>query len=811
MPVYSHSRRNDQGQKVGSKLLIEHLRGVKDKAVQNFYPRVQFQTNANQLREELTAICWLHDLGKYTQFFQDYLLESKVVAQELKAHSAFGAYAAYQLFRYNSEVALTAYYLIKMHHSNLLTIDQVLYPDSFYKHRVEDVFRQQQQHLLNYDELAETFPDLKNITFSVADAKTLFKDFKKSFKKRPSIERYFKVNYLFSLLIEADKLDASDTTRYLPVTIDIDSVDKRAGFGKPQFPKHKALRDFTQNELRNYVRYQVTDNLSRANILEKRIFTLAAPTGIGKTLTALDFALKLRRKIEVDQQRIPQIIYGLPFINIIEQALSEYEATMTTGKIIGHYQYADIFGGDQPGEDEDRQYNQKKMQWDTWQCDVVITSFVQFFETLIGNRNRLLKKFHRMAGAIVILDEVQTLAIEKLPVIGAALHYLCKFLDTRVLIMTATQPKIFELMRREMAIETKQTELIPYNLLPQGQDVFACFNRTKIVPLLQEAIDDASFLKLFLSQWTTGKNCIIVLNKVQRSIDVFNLLKKHFLEEKQKVALCYLSTNITPVERQRRIKQIKRLLPNKNCVLVSTQVVEAGVDLDFDMGFRDLGPIDSIVQVAGRINRENDTERKGSPLYVVDFGDCRKIYGYATDSQARVALQGHTEVSESNYKEMVETYFDKVAQGKLTDFDFSRKIFDAMQNLRYAHSNSVSEQQKRDQKTVSDFQIIDKKQEGVSVFIEMPGDQPGTLARENYQYLLKGKIKKEEFEKLHKRNFNQRIIAVPKYLDRIAELAQAEKLTDEILWAQSSEVANYYSSETGFIRSPEPKDVFISY
>ena len=811
MQVYSHSHRNDQGQKVGSKLLIEHLQGVKDKALQNFYPEVRFTTPTGQLQEKLATICWLHDLGKYTRFFQDYLLEKKPVAQELKAHSAFGAYAAYQLFRGDPEVALMAYYLIKMHHSNLLTIDQVLYPDSYNKHRVEDVFSKQQQCLLDFRELTESLPELGSIIFRIADAKTLFQDFKKYLKKDPSIERYFKINYLFSLLIEADKLDASDTERHSPVSIDSDSVDKREGFGKPTFPKDKVLKDFTQNELRNYVRHHVVDNLSRVDILVKRIFILAAPTGIGKTLTALDFALKLRRKIEVDQQRIPQIIYGLPFINIIEQALSEYEATITAGKIIGHYQYADIFGIDQPDEDEDHRYNQKKMRWDTWQCDVVITSFVQFFETLIGNRNRLLKKFHHMAGAIIILDEVQTLAIEKLPVIGAALCYLCKFLDARVLIMTATQPKIFELMRREMAIETEET-LAPYNLLPQDRDVFACFNRTKIVPLLDEAVDDTSFLRVFLSRWTTGKNCIVVLNKVQRSIDVFNLLKDHFSQKKQEVALCYLSTNITPIERQRRIEQIKQeLLPNKNCLLVSTQVVEAGVDLDFDMGFRDLGPINSIVQVAGRINRENATERKGSPLYVVDFGDCKKIYGYATDSQARIALQNHTEISENNYKEMVEDYFNKVAQGKLTDFDFSRQIFDAMQNLRYAYPSNASEQQKRDKKTVSDFQIIDKKQEGVSVFIEMPNDQPGTLARESYQLLLRGKTKKNYFEKHHKRDFNQRIIAVPKYLGRIAELARAEKLTDEILWVQSSDIANYYSSETGFIRSSEPKDVVISY
>ena len=170
-------------------------------------------------------------------------------------------------------------------------------------------------------------------------------------------------------------------------------------------------------------------------------------------MTALDFALKLKNKLKTKTGVESRIIYALPFINIIEQALNEYGTTLSKEiKIIGHYQYADVFGKNEKQNIDDikQNYNQKLMSVDTWQGDIVITSFVQFFETLIGNRNKLLKKFNHFANAIVILDEVQSLRLNQMPLIGAALYFLSKFLNTRIILMTATKPKIFELAQQEI-------------------------------------------------------------------------------------------------------------------------------------------------------------------------------------------------------------------------------------------------------------------------------------------------------------------------------------------------------------------------
>ncbi len=803
MPVFSHSKLTNNDQRVGSKLLIDHLCSVRDKALDHISPRTLFENSENQAL--LDAVCWLHDLGKYTEYFQTYLLNPAKANDRLKSHSNLGAHTAFKHFEPETEKALLAFYLIKMHHSNLMNVEDVIFPDRAARMLQENSFPKQKAALLDFQELKNYFIlDESHMEFN--DLKGLYHLFKRELKEKLNISHYFQINYLFSLLIEADKLDASDTSPQRLSGISPDAVDHR--FQKPDYPEVQ-LSEMTQNQLRNFVRSEVVKNIERGDILERQIFTLAAPTGIGKTMSSLDFVLKLRHKIEKEQGYISQVIYGLPFINIIEQALEEYEKTVGAEFVMGHYQYADIFGKDEPSkhdlDDAEVKYNQKKMDWDTWQKDVVITSFVQLFETLIGNRNKLLKKFRHFADSIIVLDEVQTLAIEKLPVIGAALYYLCKYLNARVLIMTATQPKLFELMARELSVEIEEDRLRPLNLLESDREVFACFNRTRIIPLIEDKIGNEDFIDVFESHWKHGKSCLIVVNKVNRSIELYNLLAE-LLKEKKGIELFYLSTNITPIQRQQRIHEIKNKLPQATCVLVSTQVVEAGVDLDFDMGFRDLGPIDSIVQVAGRINRENSAERSGAPLYIVDFGDCQKIYGYATDSKSRIALNT-AEIAEQDYKQMVESYFENVSDQKMSDFNFSREVFEALKNLKYAFPGSAA----KSCVTVSDFKIIENSQNGISVFVEMEGDGVGTAARMAYQKLISRDMKKSEFDSKYKRDFNQRIIAVPDYLKQSIEVKKEEALSDDIYWIRSENTKYYYDEITGFKRSSSSEQVVVSY
>ena len=779
--LLSHIKKDTKGVIVWTKTIEKHVNGLLSNAAIAKTPVPLFDSDFDNL---LTLIIRLHDLGKYTRWFQYYLKTDEKHPQGFQNHALIGAVTAWNILHEKDQAtALIAYFVIKYHHANLKDIRYSYYSkeDSTYKSRLNQIEAQyadlipkiltiNQEQLLTLTKLTigNSLPELYDEVEDWLDV--------------ADIKNYFLVNYTFSMLIEADKLDASITQPYIRCQIDDTLIKKHIA--------HKQT-----SSLRNQVRQLVLNRLLDKEVLNKKIFTLTAPTGVGKTFTALDFALKLRNIIP--ELQTAQIIYALPFINIIEQGLDEYKKVLGNScRILAHYQYADVFGEVEKitNTDEEPGYNQKLMELDTWQADIVITSFVQLFHTLIGYRNKLLKKFHHLANAILILDEVQTLRLEQLPLIGAMLYYLSKYLNTRIILMTATKPKLLELAYREILSQKGQNEPEPeqwsIELLANHGNIYSQYKRTQIIPLIDYKFESGELehefvYNIFKQHWAENKSCLIVVNKVNRCIELYKVLT-NFLKEKGANNPVYcLSTNVVPADRLQRINQIKYdLRAGRKPILVATQVVEAGVDLDFDIGFRDLGPIDSIVQVVGRINRQADPinpEHHHLPLYVVNLGDCLKIYGETTYKQALKALEGKSFILEADYLSLVEIYFNQLSEGYLTTFDESRKIFKAAKELCYDGEQDIP--------YVSDFEIIKDDKSVVSVFVL--SDYRAYEVWEAFKQLLNSDMSKGEFDKSYKRDFHQRIIAVPKWY-----VNGLEDFTDYLKLAKP----NNYDSATGFIR-----------
>ncbi|MET6996926.1 CRISPR-associated helicase Cas3' [Chitinophaga defluvii] len=803
---YSHSIKTPSG-KTGSKQLQVHNAGVNGIGLKSLYKQLGFRLPLTVIEQLLSDILLLHDLGKYTQFFQDYLLKTGRSNGLLKQHARIGAYVIHEKYKNtHPELALFGYFTILSHHGNLSNIYDCAAKEHAKREDYKWQFAEQRKSLLKHlDQIQE------ELSFGQLNTLLAIPDFRKCRNevipairgKSADIQHYYLINYLFSLLIEADKLDASDTPLYTRVAIAQDLVDKR-------------LANST-NALRNSVRKTVIEKLEIPDLLSRWIFTLTAPTGTGKTLIALDFALKLREKVHKATGHLPSVIYGLPFVNIIEQAFDEYKQTIPEDQasILAHYQYADIFGdqeeaGDKTEEEmiDEKAYHRKLMQLDTWQADIVITSFVQFFQTLIGNRNKILKKFNHLAGAIIILDEVQTLSLEKIPLIGASLYYLSKFLGTRILLMTATRPQIFELAYREIfkdqLKDLDEADRAFFNnghptyleLLHNNQDIYKSYRRTCIIPLLDSTLtDEQDFIDTCFSQyWQAGASCIFVVNKVSRSIALFEAVKTYLSANSYNNPVYYLSTNITPYQRFEVIKQIKEdLKAKRRPLLISTQVVEAGVDLNFDMGFRDIAPIDAIIQVAGRINREanpQQPEKPHLPLYIVDFGDCKAIYSAITYLNAQAALANKSIVHEAEYLTLVNEYFSTTSASG--GFDYSREIFNAMKTLNYD----------KGPRSVADFRIIEEQKNVRAVFIE--SDEAGSAALAAYRHLLDASDiaaankRKLAFDLHYKQIFNQRIISVPFY--HTQDLLPVHDKSENILLVDRSIFSARYDQHTGFKR-----------
>jgi CRISPR-associated endonuclease/helicase Cas3 len=446
------------------------------------------------------------------------------------------------------------------------------------------------------------------------------------------------------------------------------------------------------------------------------------------------------------------------------------------------------------------------MALDTWQADIIITSFVQFFETLIGNRNKLLKKFNHFADAIIILDEVQTLRLDQMPLLGAALFYLSKFLKSRIVLMTATRPKIFELAQQEI-LNDENEKVEPLELLGNYEKVFSLFDRTAIHPLLDGLLENQEnrvqeFLtNIFSQKWSSKKSCLIVCNTVKLSILLYQQIEEYLQELEFENPIFYLSTNIIPAQRFERISGIKEAIQKgKAPILIATQVVEAGVDLDFDMGFRDVGPIDSIIQVAGRINRNNDKSRAHSPLYIVDFDEIMtlKVYGRMAYQQALKALRQQEVFEETEYLKLIEAYFDGIANR--SSFDNARQVFKSMKTLRYDDEDKSTF-------PISAFRIIEESDRYAPVFVEI--DNKASELLEKYRQKITNEISTEEFNRDWKLKFQQHIISVPKFL--CEDLETVNEFEENILLVPLEELYTRYSFNTGYNRNRQDENTAFTF
>jgi CRISPR-associated endonuclease/helicase Cas3 len=788
---FSHAGKDEVGKKYGSKLLKRHTFGVLENAARLYYAQHGFSLReGDDVLTTLKDICLNHDLGKYTHFFQDYLL-GKPYDRILKQHARFGAQAILQQYGIENKIAVIAYFVIKNHHRSLHNPDAVREDSLLCSDRKEEViriFEQQRSSISSHLGQIENELGLSNLKdyLQLPETQNFRKFIRRWIEQQPDVEPYFFINYLFSLLIEGDKLDASDTALYKRGEIDTNSVS--------DFLSALAKGKNIQNDTRNQVRAEVIANLESKDILSKKLFMLTAPTGIGKTLTALDFALRLRARLS----HKPQIVVGLPFINIIEQTLDVYHKVLkgSDAKILGHYQYADIFGESDADVDEEKNgqdYNRRRMELDTWQSDIVVTSFVQLLQTMISHKNKILLKFNHLAGAIVIMDEVQSLRLEQTPLIGAVLYYMSKFLGTRFLLMTATKPLIFELADKYLLQPKESCAAQVIHLLPDPERYFRQFHRTQIVPLIEKPLSDANeFIELFADKWSEDKSCLIVCNTVNRSIEVFEAIEGLSLNN----PLYYLSTNVLPVLRMDIITRIGTdLKTGKKPILVATQVVEAGVDLDFDMGFRDMGPIDSIVQVAGRINRENSEERRYSPLYIVDFEDCKKVYGSITRIQAAKALGGEP-IPECDYYQLVDKYFWNISERSA--YEYSEKMFKGIRHLQYSSADVHGTE------AIRKFKVIEESPQTLSVFVEW--GKEAAPAKEAYLNMINAPDRetgfklKEKFDKEFKRDFHQRIIAVPKYYTDGLPVIDENHPNMPIKWISTQMLKDWYIEPIGFNR-----------
>lgn len=784
------------------KILFDHLSNVGNRSFSTSKVKKLSLEKFGIDEDTFTKISYLigicHDFGKGTKYFQEYLFETDPTIQrslknKKEYHHGFisAIFTYYILNKYADStrnekllkfIPILGYLVVKRHHGNLKDAEDEI--RTLIDEDTLEVFDLQIKSLeINelktiYEQLLADYDISFDLKLFCNEYRFIAKEILKSRRKfvkclqEEEFTGYYLITLnLYSILINSDKIDASSIDITSEIDISPELVD--------QYKVEKGFQNSENeiNQMRNEIYKEVTENIEKLD-LNNKIYSISVPTGSGKTLTSLSFALKLKARLKEEKRSKAKIIYSLPFLSIIDQNCDVFEdvfktvemANPTEDILLKHHHLADIFY--KTRDDDEFEGLKSLFLIEGWNSEIIVTTFVQFFHTIISNKNRSLRKFHTIANSIVILDEVQSIPHKYWLVLKHIISGFAEYFNTYFIFVTATQPLIFDPEKKEI------TELI------QNKDkFFREFDRIKLkINLDPMNLDEFKEIIEAKVKENPEKDFLFVLNTIKSSLEVYKYLKKLELENGN---YYYLSTNIIPKDRLNKIKEIKEK-SEKRKIIVSTQLIEAGVDIDVDIVYRDFATIDSINQVAGRCNRNSSKSCRGE-VNIVVLKDERKelnryIYSnFLIDKTTEVLKDSPSEIYEKDLILLNNTYFRKVKD--TSSEDESNKLLSYINELKF--------------KTLtSDFRLIDDKAgyEKIDVFVEL--DDEAIEIWNEYICIrdIKNPLEKKERYLAIRKKFNEYIISVPKK-DFFCE--EPEDLN--MGYIPFEQIEQYYDPETGFV------------
>lgn len=539
-------------------------------------------------RDIVGAAALLHDIGKYSEEFQTYIRKSSLYPEKkIKGphHAICGAVEANKLYPKDKLISLIFSYIIYGHHRGLPDgIDNVKeamngnsVPD--YQHYKEDLSISPVDDTIYKQYLLQDYTELKGQK-----------------NKDAYIDRFaFDIRYIFSCLVDADSLDTHSFCQGKVLKSKVG--DYEAALQKV----NNILNSFSAETELQKVRSEIQAQAYESATTE--INLLSMPTGSGKTLCSLKLAME--SLIKNNKKRI---IYIIPYNSIIDQTAFIFE---------------NIFGADVPilrhqstYAVEDAEESDAKWIYDAienWDAPFIITTSAQFFESIYGNKRNKLRRLHNMGDSILVFDEIHKLPDKYLQPCLQSISYLTKFCNSQAFLLSATMPNFEELIRKYALPNSEIKDLIP------DKTKFGVFKKCKF------ASSPAQTEKDLADEMCEFHAALAITNRKKTAIDIYRQLQNRYKH-------CFvLTTYQTPKDRITMIMEIKAYLktlqekypdyenvPNdEKIMVVSTSLIEAGVDLDFETVFREISGLDSILQAAGRCNREG--KRSYGNVFVFDL------------------------------------------------------------------------------------------------------------------------------------------------------------------------------------------------
>ncbi len=557
-----------------------------------------------------------HDIAKLKNNFQIYIRDTSNDKLD-KNHSLLSAYFFLLNSKFDEILTLFGFLVIVSHHGNVVNLMTLS--------REANKFFKNQKELEQWDEVANAAKNIK-IYSGLSTKKDEFLNRAEKLRQYLVLSQYrHKFTYedfinfksLYSNLIYSDKFEA------------IFSMPKQENKDIPIDVLEASIKNLPPNKKRDAFRNFVLNNFDK----ERKLFTLTAPTGYGKTLTALNFALKFNKS---------RIIYALPFTSIIDQTYDIVAKIYKNSDILVSKAHHKTTIGEENLTKEDR-YSKIKFLMESFSGEINITTLYQLIFALFGNKNKDNVKFNQLKNSVVIIDEAQAIPYNFRKDFILLCEIISQRLGTIFIFMSATMPVIKSEKFKEISnldYFSKQDRYVIKWLDIGGED--------RLLEKICEAASD--------------KNTLVVVNTIKKAQELFTKLRDKFS--------CFCLNGYMYDDHKRATIEAVRCAVNKSKVdplaskilLISTQSIEAGVDLDFDIGFREVSPISSIIQTAGRVNRHFGATR--GELYVFPeiskftnliYGDLYKVSG------AILSDLKQKEVRESEILEISNLYFQKIS------------------------------------------------------------------------------------------------------------------------------------------------------
>lgn len=599
-PLHVHLNESREiGENIGRKIGIPHVTG-------------------------LTA--WLHDMGKYNDDFQIYIQEafnnpSQPPKRGSVNHSTAGARFLMEHYHATAKPMIECVAnAIYSHHGQLV---DMLDPEG------ESPFdkRKTPKKPIDFDVIEERFFSevctREELDAYIAQANKEFMELLRIYKEKFEKENPYKkktkqeiiqaiqtvvtllTKFIFSALLDADRTNS----RLFDEGIEMDSQHKEPPFRQFLQSLEQQLIEMQKKALPNEItklRQQMSDTCFEKANLPTGIYRLSIPTGGGKTLASLRFALQ--HALEHNKDRI---IYIVPYTTIIEQnAKTVRELLQTTDNVLEHH--SNVM--DEVAFDEDKPLSYDELEArrklsnakDNWDIPIVFTTMVQYLDTFYSGKSRNERRLHNLSNAIIIFDEVQSVPISCISLFNETLNFLSKSCGTTVILCTATQPAL-DTVKRGIQVDEELIENLP--------TVIEAFKRTEIVPLIKSEGWYTNDIAEFVREKVESVQSILIILNNRRVVKALYEELKH-----DDAHVYHLSTGMCVAHRKAILEEIREKLDDDERVIcISTQLIEAGVNVSFQCVVRSLAGLDSIAQAAGRCNRNGEVAIR--EVYVINHAE----------------------------------------------------------------------------------------------------------------------------------------------------------------------------------------------